>query len=199
MGRWLVFGGIFCLFVWTIVLAVLHSTSAWKMKLVCFIIVFTSSFSGWFGFNRSISVFSIIFPNATLCKPDISDMSYELQEGEKSGHCQKLVKTIFWPVVGLHVQDEQEVTQFLPSGSWYLIWVSEKLNLECTDAYEQARGSHFPIVQLHKTQMISVVLILHHFTYKQESRIWQNRYILCTAAWLTHSIKSKKVFVKEIH
>lgn len=76
-------------------LTTFYSTSACKMKVMCFIIVFTSSFSGWFGFKGSISVFSIIFLNVTLCKPDISDMSYELQEGEKYGHCQKLVKTIF--------------------------------------------------------------------------------------------------------
>lgn len=47
--------------------------SAWKMKVVFFIIVFTSSFSGWFGFKRSISVSSIIFLSVTLHKPDISD------------------------------------------------------------------------------------------------------------------------------
>lgn len=69
--------------------------SAWKMKVVVFIIVFTSSFSGWFGFKRSISVFSIIFLTVTLHKPDISDTIYEPQEGEKYEYCQKLVKTIF--------------------------------------------------------------------------------------------------------
>lgn len=117
--------------------------SAWKMKVVFFIIVFTSSFSGWFGFKRSISVSSIIFLSVTLHKPDISDTIYVPQEGEKCEYCQKLVKTIFWPVVGLHVQDEQEMTQFLPSGSWYLIWVSEKWNFEGTKAHEQARRKSF--------------------------------------------------------
>lgn len=91
--------------------------SAWKMKVVFFIIVFTSSFSGWFGFKRSISVSSIIFLSVTLHKPDISDTIY--------------------------VQDEQEMTQFLPSGSWYLIWVSEKWNFEGTKAHEQARRKSF--------------------------------------------------------
>lgn len=65
------------------------------MKALCFIIVLTSSFSHWVVSKRSISIFSIIFLNAILCRPDVSDRSYEPQEGEKHGHSQKLLETIF--------------------------------------------------------------------------------------------------------
>lgn len=116
-----------------------YSTSAWKMKALCFIIGLTSSFSHWVISKRSISLFSMIFLNVILYRADVSDISYEPQEGEKHGHSQKLLGTIFWPVAGLHAQDEQEMTQFLPSGSWYLIWVTEKWNLEPLNAHEQAR------------------------------------------------------------
>lgn len=52
-------------------------------------------------------------------------------------------------------------------------------------------GSHILIVQLHKTQLVSVVPILHDFTYKQETRIWHNKYILCILAWIINSIPNR--------
>lgn len=65
------------------------------MKALCFILVLTSSFSHWAVSKRCISLFSIIFLNAILCKEDVSDMSREPQEGENYGHSQKLLETIF--------------------------------------------------------------------------------------------------------
>lgn len=65
------------------------------MKALCFIIVLTSSFSHWVVSKRSISLFPILFLNVILCRADVSDISYEPQEGEKHGHSQKLLQTIF--------------------------------------------------------------------------------------------------------
>lgn len=166
------------------------------MKALCFILVLISSFSHWVVSKRCISLFSIIFLNAILCREDVSDMSCEPQEGEKHGHSQKLLKTIFWPVAGLHAQDEQEMTQFLPSGSWYLIWGTEKWNLEPLNAHEQARRKSF--------SHSSVAQNSNHICCSYTAS-WINRkagvHTISIFYVLLHDfscIKSKKAIVKEM-
>lgn len=124
--------------------------------------------------------------------------SYEPQEGEKHRHSQKLLQTIFWEAAGLHAQDEQEMTQFLPSGSWYLIWVTEKWNSGSLNAHEQGRRKSLSWFSCTKPK--SYLLFLPSTTS------WINRKAgfdtISTIYVLLHDfncIKWNKAFVKEIY
>lgn len=160
-----------------------YSTSAWKMKALCLIIVLTGSFSHWAVSERSISLFSILFLNVIVGRADVSDKLWTSgrwkTRAQPEAPADNILRGSWTPCTGWTRDDTVPSFRILiPNlGDW-------KMKLRAPECTWTRQKEITLMVQLHKTQIIFVVLTLHHFMDKQESRIWHNKHNICVAAWL---------------